>query len=83
MTDDGMDKITKSFGVMALAIGGTFFFIIMSTFLGGLAGWTVGLIFGETILGIFAQIGIKGATMFQIGCFLGFVGGFLKTKVSK
>ena len=83
MTDDSMDKMAKSFGVLALAIGGIFFFIILSTFMGGLAGWTVGLIFGETILGIFAQLGVKGVTMFQIGSFLGFVGGFLKTKVNK
>ena len=66
-----------------MLIGGIFFFIIFSTLMGGIAGWVVGLIFSDTILNIFAQIGIKGATMFQIGCFLGFVGGFLKTKVGK
>lgn len=77
-----MEAIAKVFGVAALTIGGLFFFIIFGTLMGGLAGWTVGLVFGDTILGIASQVGIKGVTMFQLGCFLGFVGGFLKTKVS-
>lgn len=77
-----METMTKAFGGIALFLGGVFFFVILGTLMGGLAGWTVGLVFGDTILGIFAQLGIKGVTMFQIGAFLGFVGGFLKTKVS-
>lgn len=77
-----MDTMAKVFGGITLALGGIFFFIIIGTFFGGLAGWTVGLVFGDTILGIAAQLGIHNVTMFQLGCFLGFFGGFLKTKVS-
>lgn len=77
-----MEKLATVFGGVALGIAGIFFFIIFSTLMGGIAGWTVGLIFSDTILGIAAQVGIKNVTMFQLGCFLGFVGGFLKTKVT-
>ena len=77
-----MDKLASTFGVAALAIGGVFVFVILGTLFGGIAGWIVGLVFGDTILGIAGQLGIKSVTMFQLGAFLGFVGGFLKTKVS-
>ena len=40
-------------------------------------GWVVGWFFGDTILGILAQMGIVGFSMWQIGAFLGFVGCFL------
>lgn len=77
-----MDEIAKTFGGIALVMGGVFLFVILGTLLGGIAGWTVGLFFSDTILGIAAQLGIKNVTMFQLGAFLGFVGGFLKTKVT-
>lgn len=77
-----MDKLTMTFGAIALGISGIFAFIIFGTLMGAIAGWIVGLVFGDTILNILAQVGIKGVTMFQFGAFMGFVGGFLKTKVS-
>jgi CBS-domain-containing membrane protein len=77
-----MDDMAKFFGGVALFMGGMFFFIIFGTLLGGVAGWTVGLIFGDTILAIASQFGLHGITMFQLGCFLGFIGSFLKTKVT-
>lgn len=77
-----MEKMATAFGAIALMIGGVFFFVILGTFLGGVAGWIVGLAFADTILGILAQIGVHNVTMFQFGAFMGFVGGFLKTKVT-
>lgn len=77
-----MDKVALCFGGVALTLGGIFFFVIMGTFLGGVAGWVVGLVFGDTILGIAGQLGMHNITMFQLGSFLGFIGGFLKTKVT-
>lgn len=74
--------MAKAFGTIAIRMGGIFFFVIFGTLLGGVAGWTVGLIFGETILGIVGQLGVHNITMFQFGAFMGFVGGFLKTKVT-
>lgn len=58
---------------------------IASAFFGGVAGWIVGFVFEDTILGILAQMGITNVTMFQVGAFLGFVTSFLKEtiKVSK
>ena len=63
-------------------MGGIFLFVIFGTLLGAVAGWIVGLVFSDTILGVLAQLGVKGITMWQFGAFMGFVGGFLKTKVS-
>lgn len=77
-----MEKVATGFGVVCLTMMGIFCFVIFGTLLGGIAGWIVGFFFGDTVLGILAQLGIKGVTMFQFGCFMGFVGGFLKTKVT-
>lgn len=76
-----MDTVAKAFGVAALTMGGMFLFIIFGALLGGVVGWVVGLVFGDIILGILAQLGIKNVTMFQFGVFMGFVGAFMKTKV--
>lgn len=64
-------------GVIAFFLGIT---LIMPV-LGAIVGWFVGLFFGETILGIFAAMGITGFKMWQIGLFLGFVGGFFKQAI--
>lgn len=77
-----MEKVATGFGVVALSMMGIFGFVIFGSLLGGIAGWVVGLVFGDTILGILSQLGVRGVTMFQFGVFMGFVGGFLKTKVS-
>lgn len=77
-----MDKVALALAAVAMAIGGVFVFVILGTLFGAVAGWIVGLFFGDTILGILAQLGVRNITMFQLGAFLGFVGGFLKTKVT-
>jgi len=77
-----MEKLANVFGVMALSVGGVFLFVIAATCLGALSGWIVGLVFSDVILGILSRIGIKNVTMWQFGAFMGFVGGFLKTKVT-
>lgn len=77
-----MDTILKMFGVAVVFVGGIFLILPLGTLFGGIAGWMVGMFFGDTILGIAGQLGIKGVTMFQLGAFLGFVGAFLRTTVS-
>lgn len=77
-----MDTFIKFFGGAVLAIGGIMFFVVLGTLMGTVSGWIVGLLFGDTILGIASQLGIRNVSMWQLGAFLGFVGGFLKTKVT-
>lgn len=77
-----MDNLALILVAIAMALGGNFLFVIFGTLLGAVAGWIVGLFFGETILGILAQMGIHSITMWQFGAFMGFVGSFLKTKVA-
>ncbi len=68
-------------GFPALFLGASLIFctVLMNALMGAFVGWVVGLFFGKTILGILACIGISGFKMWQIGVFLGFVGGFFKT----
>lgn len=74
-----MDKIFLAFGGLALVIGLLLLLPLLGTLAGLIVGWIVGLFFPQTMLGIFAALGIKGFSMWQIGAFLGFVGGFFKT----
>lgn len=78
-----MDEIVSSLGEAAVFFGGLFIIIILGPLVGGVAGWVVGLLFGEIILSIAGQLGIKGVTMFQLGAFLGFIGSFLKSPPTK
>jgi len=55
--------------------------VVAGTVIGAVVGYVVGLFFGDTILGIASQLGIKHVEMWQIGAFLGFVSGFLRTNV--
>lgn len=77
-----MEKMTLVFGGMMIFMGSIFIAVVLGPLLGAFAGWVVGLVFGETILGIAAQLGIKDVEMWQLGAFLGFVSGFLKTKAT-
>jgi hypothetical protein len=56
---------------------------ILGVLFGATAGWCVGLVFDEEILGFLARFGVDtaGLTMWQIGAALGFIGGYLKTTV--
>ncbi|MBO4285386.1 MAG: hypothetical protein J5895_04050 [Alphaproteobacteria bacterium] len=71
--------------ILNLLLTGALFFLslLLSSIIGALCGLVVGLIFGPTILGIFAAIGITGFKMWQIGAFLGFVGGFFRTSITQ
>ena len=65
--------------LLQLQTAGVFMtFGIITTFLGAFSGWFVGLFFEETILGILSSLGVSGFSMWQIGAFLGFVGGFFR-----
>ena len=77
-----MNDFTKFIGGAVLTIGGIFLFVIFGTLMGAIAGWVVGLFFGDTILGILQQLDITDISMWQYGAFMGFVGGFLKTKTT-
>lgn len=73
-----MDELAKIFGVLFAGVLVFLGITLLMPVLGAVVGWSVGLLFGETILGIFAAMGITGFKMWQIGAFLGFVSGFFK-----
>ena len=77
-----MDKLIAG-SIIAAASAAVFCLLpILTVLVGAFSGWVVGWFFDETILGILSQIGISDVAMWQVGAFLGFVGGFLKTSVS-
>lgn len=77
-----MEKMTVLAGSILLTLSGIMVFVILGTLFGAVSGFIVGLFFGETILGIVGQFGLHNVSMWQFGAFMGFVGGFLKTKTT-
>ena len=73
--------MVKFFGGAALGIGGLFLLIIMGTLMGGVAGWTVGLVFDETLAALKGVLGVS-ISNFQLGAMLGFAGGFFRVRVT-
>ncbi len=69
-------------GGAVLVVGGLFVFPLLGAFFGGVSGWIVGIFFGDAILGLFAALGVKGISMWQLGVTLGFVGGFFRSSSS-
>ena len=65
--------------VLFLILGFLFLLPLVGTVLGALAGFVVGIFFGDTILGILSQLGVTGVAMWQVGAFLGFVGGYFRS----
>jgi hypothetical protein len=64
-------------GTLALVI-----MIILGPLVGALSGLIVGIFFSTPILNVLSAMGIEGITMWQLGAFLGFVGGFFKAVVA-
>jgi hypothetical protein len=63
-------------------IGILFFVIILGTLFGGIAGWTVNLVFPFVFSTLNSLLGTE-LTAFEMGAVLGFVGGFFRTSVTK
>ena len=56
--------------------------VLLHVILSAIFSWVIGLFFGEAILGILAQIGISGYSMWQIGAFIGFVASFFSKYIT-
>jgi hypothetical protein len=62
-------------------IGLLFFVIILSTLFGGIAGWTVDLVFPFVAITLNSLLGTT-LTAFEMGAVMGFVGSFFRTSVT-
>lgn len=80
-----MRKLATAVGAFALIVIIFLLFPLIGSLVGAFAGWVVGLFFEDTILSTLARFGVDtgGLAMWQLGCTLGFIGGFFKTSVSK
>jgi hypothetical protein len=58
-----------------------FFLVILSTLMGGIAGWIVGIFFHDTIMNTLDRFGVEtfSMSMWQLGATLGFISGFFKS----
>ena len=63
-------------------IGLLFFVIILSTLFGGIAAWTVDLVFPFVATTLNSLLGTE-LTAFEMGAVMGFVGSFFRTSVTK
>ena len=78
-----MVKLAESLGAIIVAIFIIFLVVIAGTLVGAIAGWTVGLFFGDIVLKTLACFGASGFTMLELGATLGFVGGFFSNRMGK
>lgn len=77
-----MDKHTKIAGAAILFSAMIIIAAPLNALMGAVAGWTVGLFWGDTIISVLRSLGIpEKFTMWQIGATLGFLGSFLRTKI--
>jgi len=80
---DALEKLLLALGAGVLVLGLILILVPIGTLLGAIAGWVVGWFFGDTILHVLAQGGLRDISMWQLGAALGFIGGFLRTTVSR
>jgi len=75
-----MDKVITGALAAVAVVALVFCLIILTTLMGAVAGWVVGLFFGETILTTLSRFGVDvaGLQMWQLGATLAFIGGFFR-----
>ena len=56
-----------------------FFLPAVGALMGAFSGWVVGLFFDETCALFLKLLGLSEVAMWEVGAFLGFVGGFFKS----
>ena len=55
---------------------------VLHVLIGALCGWSIGLVLGDTILGILSKIGIANCSMWEIGVFIGFISSFFRNFIT-
>ena len=75
-----MDKLIAGVLGVVVVVAVVLFFTTISTFFGAVGGWIVGLFFADTIMSALSAFGVDTSklTMWQLGAFLGFIGGYLR-----
>lgn len=72
------------FIVLGLALMGILVFPMLGTLVGAVCGGIVGLLFDDTFRHVLSVFNLDASSLriWQLGAFLGFVGGFLKSNTS-
>lgn len=83
MKDNGSDILEEVAAALGMAVLFSSYIVLIAPInaaLGAFAGWTVSWFYGDTIMAVFAQFGVRGLALWQIGAALGFVGSFMRTR---
>lgn len=75
-----MDKIIALVFGVVFVVAMVLFFTTIATFFGAVGGMIVGWFFEDTIMSALRAFGVDTSTlsMWQLGAFLGFIGGYLR-----
>jgi hypothetical protein len=76
--ESALEGLAKAAGGVVMATGALFLMITLATVMGAVTGWTVGLIYPNTLRAGQEAIGITPLPPWQLGACLGFVGGFFR-----
>jgi len=73
----------KILGLAAAVVILAFTAPILGVLFGAFSGWVVGLFFTDAILSFLTRVGVDtyDLAVWEVGAAMGFLGGFLKTKV--
>ena len=72
-----MEGLIKFIGGIMLVLGALFVGVLSSTVIGAVIGWTVGLVYDDTLRALASWAGLD-APAWQLGAMLGFVSAFFR-----
>jgi hypothetical protein len=83
---DALDTAAKAAMATAMLVACILFACLIGATVGAFSGWIVGGVWGAPILNALDALGVRGIAVWELGCLLGFVCGFIprgKTTVSR
>tara|TARA_Y100000296_G_scaffold82659_1_gene112167 strand:- start:906 stop:1160 length:255 start_codon:yes stop_codon:yes gene_type:complete len=82
-----MDKfliaVSAIIAATSLIAAAVFVAVTLGTAFGAFAGWIVGFVFSDTFTAFTAFFGMSAFAPWQVGAFLGFLGGFIRSTLTK
>lgn len=78
-----MEGLVKFGGMFVLALGLVFMVVMLGSLFGAAAGLVVGIVFDDTMRLMAHMLGVPTAAPWQLGCMLGFIGGFFRGMIEK
>lgn len=77
-----MEKTATAMGTLCVAFAFVFLGVCLGTLMGSLSGWVVGHVWPNTFR-LWLKIAGWNVSPWQVGAMLGFVGGFIRPRLTK